>query len=1428
MSRVPSSHGSLHEEGRQREEEEGERGAGRRSRLDPDSDDFNSDEFRAFLRQRREAGTSSRAKKRSSYEKDSDDDKNAGGKGGNTQPPEWDGIGIPFQDWLIKTKLWLTTCRARPQAQGPMILQRLSGAPFQAFKHWAKDTDWLSSRDGGLQLLEAMDKPEYFGDDKEEDMIGSLAKLTYHLKRNRDEKHREFFNRWDEALRKTKEHGIDLPDRYLGFLMINALGLDETTIKNLLSYTRGSIATKDVKEWTRKFETKLLAKDIGQEPKKTVGQSAVQKGTQAVYNLAAEATDFAEDEDEIHQVEAALEELHDGDGQTAVDDEDQSELVLDEHEAAEVLNTMLQQKRKTFSQSWKLKKAKEVARGYGDWKGKGSQGKGKTKGKGLSIDELKSMTRCRNCGRVGHWHRECTEPKREKNAKEINFLEPEEFDEASFCGWMEINDEDMDCIEKPDKEDNLEKVEKERYETETPNVDALEKQTAFCLRSSSESEVRRSASFERVDQDSKPVFSEPEAIRSYKDPIWSFTDRSETPEHEILWHDDGRPRRTWREPTPPIDELCCATIDTGCQRMAVGQTTLDLLSQALPKEVAVGKLQQSHRFRSVHGKSETTHIATVPTSLGHKGAVLRPAIFSQPESRNAPFLISLPFLLYCRAVLHLDPEDGLRIYFRKFKCSVKCHIGPTGALRVPLNHFTNEQLETLKKEHEKHRQENQEFEVYKIGMNSEPKSPGLKADCQQEGQAHNDHGEPAKKGQADYNEGERARTSLATDCREVAVHHGAHDGTVRGAADDPSKAPAVKDVAISGDPIQRLRPQSSDEWNTIRDRRVSGELERRGRPPADARSARLGGSRSTRSRSPSSGRSTTRMSPPTRSSIVANTEAGTQLPPAVLGMPGASGTPMRVLRMGELSTVVEDMEHYDLDDKFQDDHRTEHEEQGVTHTNNSDQREPSTEDPDPNSVGESNVRARGHELPTSSDDLTGDEQSRQEGEVQGLRHNHQGGLDPPEEEQGDDPYTNRTRAISDDRTIGKRNETFIVEGVNGVGDGGGVRGLPTVEEDAREVNENSHEWSRQVERTYRQSVAAVERAQECLSEIMNLLKEKDPAQEGWDRIHQQQSGAQCMRPLKRYGEILRVDHKGLKKVAELYNPNRFGDTALKKGLLKGAAFDLQLGTDLLGRPERERVLDYFMKTKPGLTIISPPCTMFSRLQQLSRHKHEDREQLRNYLKKLRDARTLLRFGVDVALTILHLGGSFVFEHPLTSTAWGEQEVQKLIHHDGVQMYKGDQCMYGLQDSNGKRYKKPTGWLTNVAEIGEKLSMKCDRRHEHEHVIGHNDAGNRSTQAQHYPKAIVESILRGYKQFIQHKEDIVHVGYQEIIDQIDTEERRERQLRHEVHAMDGTENEAAPAGDEPQSDQEENPGLPDELPDLEQQLRRLPRARWSIW
>ena len=139
----------------------------------------------------------------------------------------------------------------------------------------------------------------------------------------------------------------------------------------------------------------------------------------------------------------------------------------------------------------------------------------------------------------------------------------------------------------------------------------------------------------------------------------------------------------------------CATIDTGCQRMAIGLNTLEQLMKTQPSELPVSFCKETHQFRSVHKVSCTNRLACIPCSLGPRGCILRPALFEEDHSADAPFLLSLPFLLHCRAILHLDAEKGLCLVSQQFGFKVACHLGPTGALRIPIQQFTETMMTFL-------------------------------------------------------------------------------------------------------------------------------------------------------------------------------------------------------------------------------------------------------------------------------------------------------------------------------------------------------------------------------------------------------------------------------------------------------------------------------------------------------------------------------------------------------------------------------------------------------------------------------------------------------------------------------------------------------------------------------------------------------------
>lgn len=250
--------------------------------------------FQRFLRTE-EATGSPPARRGGRRRRDDEDEDEEEGLGSSGPPPAWDGLSN-FEDFHIKVKLWLATTKVKPKARGPLILKSLTGAPFEHYKHLAKDGAWLSDPRNAESLLDDMNRPENYGDDRQEHLLTALSRVTYHLRRGKNETWREFFARWDTALRKISEHKVVLPEEYQGFLLINGLQLTENETRAMLNFTHGCIRPTSVKEWLRKNETKLSAAELGADRKKANGV------------LLTEAVDY-EDDPEEYEVDEEINEL---------------------------------------------------------------------------------------------------------------------------------------------------------------------------------------------------------------------------------------------------------------------------------------------------------------------------------------------------------------------------------------------------------------------------------------------------------------------------------------------------------------------------------------------------------------------------------------------------------------------------------------------------------------------------------------------------------------------------------------------------------------------------------------------------------------------------------------------------------------------------------------------------------------------------------------------------------------------------------------------------------------------------------------------------------------------------------------------------------------------------------------------------------------
>ena len=325
----------------------------------------------------------------------------------------------------------------------------------------------------------------------------------------------------------------------------------------------------------------------------------------------------------------------------------------------------------------------------------------------------------------------------------------------------------------------------------------------------------------------------------------------------------------------------------------------------------------------------------------------------------------------------------------------------------------------------------------------------------------------------------------------------------------------------------------------------------------------------------------------------------------------------------------------------------------------------------------------------------------------------------------------------------------------------------------------------------------LKRSEACWLDIHNLLCNTSEV----DQTHHLETTCKVIRQslqlqqpaMKHFAELYLLQPNHLKTVAEVCNPGRFSGSTDAFGLRAGQSFDLELGWDLLQPSQQRAVKEYIRTERPGLTVISPPCTWFSMLQNLNWPRwSESKEAFDLHILELRKAKKLLRFCAEICQLCIDLQLSFLFEHPWSASSWQEPCVAKLIKNPQCYLARADQCMFKLVDQSGEFMRKRSGFLTNNLEIARTLNLTCDHSHQHRHVMGKARGANmnRSRLAQKYPPNLISAILGAYAMSMGLQGS--HLYVLDANDVIETEvafeehflrELRESPAPHELHASD---------------------------------------------
>ena len=218
-------------------------------------------------------------------------------------------------------------------------------------------------------------------------------------------------------------------------------------------------------------------------------------------------------------------------------------------------------------------------------------------------------------------------------------------------------------------------------------------------------------------------------------------------------------------------------------------------------------------------------------------------------------------------------------------------------------------------------------------------------------------------------------------------------------------------------------------------------------------------------------------------------------------------------------------------------------------------------------------------------------------------------------------------------------------------------------------------------------------------------------------------------------------------VAEVYSPPRITEAAKKGGLKDGFALDLTVRREdgkvwnFSSKKMRDEATEMVLTQKPFMLISSPPCTMYSILQNGNRGRFTKSE----WDDKLAEAKVHIDFSLKLFEIQRRMGNYFLFEHPKSASSWKLKEVEALMKKQGVIEVIANMCQFGMTT----KYKgeeglvsKPTRFLTNSPEVAKRLNRRCSEECKQKKHLA--IWGTRAREAQRYPPSLCKAVVDGVR------------------------------------------------------------------------------------
>ena len=296
------------------------------------------------------------------------------GKGEFGDPPAWPGWGH-YRLWKKAVQRWDRNTDIAVWRRSDRLLRVLDWELQQKLEHLPED-DLASTAylDMILQVLDVL-----AGEKIESEKRRKVRAALYEGGRQAHESLAEYSLRREAQFAGAAPY-VSLPDDLKAIMMEEQAGLSRQGLQNLRVLTQGNANYDQVKRALRILDTEE--------------ESVMKASSKSNYFLQndSEAADEVEDdevsEDDVDAIFFAIEQQG-----------------MFEDDAVNFLAEWKGRKR-TWAQNKELKAARKKDRRHFD----GERSQRPEVRKKLSVDELKKITRCRNCQQLGHWKEDCKSP----------------------------------------------------------------------------------------------------------------------------------------------------------------------------------------------------------------------------------------------------------------------------------------------------------------------------------------------------------------------------------------------------------------------------------------------------------------------------------------------------------------------------------------------------------------------------------------------------------------------------------------------------------------------------------------------------------------------------------------------------------------------------------------------------------------------------------------------------------------------------------------------------------------------------------------------------------------------------------------------------------------------------------------------------------